>query len=64
MKKILYAFLVSLCISSCNLEVDPRDQYSDAVAWQNEEYLDLYVKGLYAALRDNAEIYTDMFSDG
>ena len=64
MKKILYAFLVSLCITSCSVEVDPTDQYSDVVAWQNEEYLDLYVKGFYAGLRDNAEITSNMFSDG
>ena len=64
MKNIIYALIVVFSLASCDLEVEPTAQYTDAVAWQDEQYLDLYVKGFYAALRDNAEVYTDMFSDG
>ncbi len=64
MKNIIYLFFAAFILTSCELEVEPTDKYSDVVAWKDEEYLDLYVKGFYAALRDNAEIYTDKFSDG
>ncbi len=63
-RQYLIILIASFLLASCNLEVEPTDKYSDAVAWENEENLDLYVKGFYTALRDNAEIYTDKFSDG
>lgn len=64
MKNIIFIFLTFFLIASCDLEVEPTKRYSDGVAWQNEEYVDMYARGFYACLRDNADIYTDMFSDG
>ncbi len=65
MKKIIFFLSLILITGSCkDLEVEPSDRYSDGVVWENEEALDFYVKGFYAALRDNAEIYSNKLSDG
>lgn len=64
MKRILVFLLVSIMLTACGLEVEPTDKYSDAVAWKDEQYIDMYVKGLYGVLRDNAEIYSTQLSDG
>lgn len=66
MRKISYLLITVFIttLSSCDLEVEPFTQYSDETAWRNEENIELYVKGFYSILRDNAEIYNNRMSDG
>ncbi|WP_073002255.1 RagB/SusD family nutrient uptake outer membrane protein [Mariniphaga anaerophila] len=65
MKKIVFFLSILLIVTSCSdLEVEPGDRYSNGVVWENEKALDMYVKGFYAALRDNAEIHSLQMSDG
>lgn len=63
MKKIIYILLTTLLLTSCDLESEMKDKYTEDVVWQSENYVDLYVKGAYVALRANAEVATDKFSD-
>lgn len=66
MKRNIIYFIISLLfVTSCDvLDVDVKDRYSEDIAWKNESNLDLYVMGLYAALKDNAEIAGTNLSDG
>ncbi len=64
MKKIVYLLGLLIIFFSCDLETELTSSYSEDVAWRNEENLELYVKGFYGILRDNAEIYNNELSDG
>ncbi|UVV55220.1 hypothetical protein NXY15_08845 [Bacteroides thetaiotaomicron] len=43
------------------LDVDPTGWYSENVAYSSLENVDLYVKGLYSVLYDNATINIDSY---
>lgn len=65
MKKLLLNILIaSFLLSSCSLDVEPTDRYSDGIAWSDEKNLDIYVKGFYTALRDKSDLYSTTMSDG
>lgn len=66
-KNIIYLIITTVLLSSCSvLDVEVKDNYSEEVAWKNETNLDLYVLGLYSALKEtnNAEIGGTELSDG
>ena len=69
-KKLLTTALVALAAVSCNwIDLGPTSQLSPDQIWSGDETtLDGYVFGLYAAIRDKAEIYsrnnfTDAYTD-
>ena len=75
MKKTFYIALAAVATAavSCNkfIDLEPTGFYSETVVWNgNENNLDKYVFGLYAAVRDRSELYngnmrdfTDAYSD-
>ena len=71
MKKILIGLGFALFgLQSCDvLDVDPQSFYSENVAYASIENVDFYVKDLYQAFREYADIekpvdvYDDGFSD-
>lgn len=69
-KKLFATALVALAAVSCNwIDLGPTSQLSPDQIWSGDETtLDGYVFGLYAAIRDKAEIYsrnnfTDAYTD-
>ncbi|MDG5799166.1 RagB/SusD family nutrient uptake outer membrane protein [Marinilabiliaceae bacterium ANBcel2] len=57
MKKFLivpFIFLLALGISSCDdyLDPEPRDRYSELIAWTSEENANLYLNSFYKNLND------------
>jgi len=49
-------------LTQCDvLDVDPTGWYSENVAYSSLENVDLYVKGLYSVLYDNATINIDSY---
>ena len=65
-KNILTSALASLTLVSCSwIDLGPTSQLSPDQIWGGDETtLDGYVFGLYAAIRDKAEIYSrNAFSD-
>lgn len=68
MKKIAYYLIIAIALSttSCNdvLDVEPTDRYSELTVWENEDAVELYTTGFYAALRDASEIGGSNLSDG
>ena len=69
-KNLFTTALIALAAVSCNwIDLGPTSQLSPDQIWRGDEQtLDGYVYGLYAAIRDKAEIYTrnnftDAYSD-
>ena len=61
-KKYIIGIAASICLTQCDvLDVDPTGWYSENVAYSSLENVDLYVKGLYSVLYDNATINIDSY---
>ncbi len=69
MKKVFSILICLVCLASCSwMDLGPTDALSPDQIWSGDEtVLDGYVYGLYAAVRDKAEIYNsaapNMFTD-
>lgn len=61
-KKYIIGIAASICLTQCDvLDVNPTGWYSENVAYSSLENVDLYVKGLYSVLYDNATINIDSY---
>lgn len=61
-RKYILGIAASLCLTQCDvLDVDPTGWYSENVAYSSLDNVDLYVKGLYTVLYDNATLNMDSY---
>lgn len=56
-KKYIISIVSVVCLTQCDvLDIEPTGWYSENVAYSSLENVDLYIKGLYGVLYDNADI--------
>lgn len=62
LKKYIIGLTACICLTQCDvLDVDPTGWYSENVAYASLENVDLYVKGLYSIMYNNATINIDAY---
>lgn len=65
MKKILFSSFIfltgSFLLSSCDLDPEPTDKYSERLIWSSPEKANLYLNGFYTYLQKYSQFGTDQF---
>lgn len=63
-RKYVLGITVSLCLAQCDvLDIEPTSAYNENVAYASLNNVDLYVKGLYTVLYNNADINSAFIMD-